>query len=513
LRDYLGNFEKNLSKLSKEMEFLQKKSNTLDDEIKDKKLIEKKLTPIINDLIIPPDVVKSILNDRIDAKWCENLKFIAEKKEIYSKYQSNEETNLTSIKELSAIVEKLILKCIERIRNYMVNQVKLLRASGVPSQVIQQHLLEVEEIYSFLLIHHKELALELRQAYINTMKWFYHSYFTKYLYSLERLNIHQIGKHMLLGNSNEDLVSSSTNNGNSFKLFNSSSNRLHPNSINTSNNDNAANNFHASGSSRPILLNEYLNLGDRGSIITTVDPTVILAQIAENNQLTYWMEFSFKNFNLALLDNVCVEYLFLGEFFKLQNGEQNDICNNIFDKTFKLGIDYTKYLISDSYDSYGILICIRLSQSFEFELQHRRIPIMEDYLNLQMIELWPKFQKLVDLNCENMKKVLTKKSSLLPGNDSSRIIPVPLTQQFAKYLTGLLNLTTNSVSETALTEPISSSIQRLTNDFEIVLNKLNNLINKKNESNKKELFLYNNYYLVYTSLSLMDSKLAIQEKE
>lgn len=517
LKEYLDEFEQNLSKLSREMEFLQKKSDSLNDEIADKKKIESQLTPIINDLIIPPEVIKSILSDEINEKWCENLRFIAEKQEIYLKYL-NQDLKFKSILDLQKILAQLIVKCVERIRDFIIRKIKMLRVNGVPSQVVQRQLLSVGEIYPFLLTHHRSLALELRQLYIYTMRWYYHSFFAKYLYSLENLKIHQVGKHVLLNNTNEDSLQQMSNASSSFSFFSQQANSSRPQ-------QQLQQQQLQQGPDRAVLINEYLNLGDRGSIITADDPTVILAQIAENNQLTYWMEFGFRNFNLALLDNVSVEYLFINEFFCIKNDTKeniNQICDTIFQRTFNLGINYTKSLINDTYDSYGVLICIRLSQAFEYELQHRRIPVMEDYLNLQMISLWPRFQKIVDANCENMKKALSKLSlisstSTFFGSGSSTknenpLIPTLLTQQFAKYLCGLLKLTTHSVFETEQVEPLSTSIQRLTNDFENILNKLNNMLNKNN-NDKKELFLYNNYYLVYTTLTSLDSKLAVQERE
>lgn len=487
LTDYLEGFQLQLSKLSAEMEFLQKKSISLNNETEEKKVLDAKLTPIINDILIPPDILKSILNDEINSKWIENLRFLQEKREIYQKYDS---LKLGSLEKMTHLLEKLKCKAIERIRDFLIRKVKQLRVYGVSSQVVQQEMLEVKDVYEYLLENQEDLALELRQAYVYTMRWYYTQGFSRYLRSLERLQLYQVGKNVLLGNSGHELDDSSNGAGFSFL--------------------NETHSGRGGKKSTAIRLNDYLNLDRRGDVIKHEDPTVMLAQIAETSELINHLEVGFHNFNMALLDNVSVEYLFCMEFFKVTTyDEMISIQQVIWQQSFQMGVNYTRLLIAETYDSYGILICIRLCQAFEYELQRRKVPVMEEYFNLQLIALWPRFQKLIDYNCENMKKVLTKTTSFFSTSGKMNpLIPQPLTQQFGRYLTGLLNLTSHAIFEVAQSEPLSTSILRLRNDFESVLTKLSS-----NTGSKKESFLYNNYFLVYTMLSDVEGKLSAQERD
>jgi len=456
LGEYLLDFNNKLIELSKELESLKSKSLNLSQNLSTRQQLESKYTPIVSDLIIPPDVIKSVYNGELDQSWCDNLQFLQEKTQIYSQYKEKY-PNLKSLKTLTETLDLLYIKAIERIKNFMVAKIKALRTIGTPSQVIQNQLIQCRDIYVFLKQKSPSLALELRQAYVYTMKWYYHSHFQRYLQSLSKLSVHVIDREALIGGQQS--------------IF-----------------------------KKNITVGDY-SLGKRDQIIHAQDPTVMPAQIAEYNQLKYHMETGFRSFNLAMIDNGSVEYLFLMEFFQL-DAEVNGVFEQIFTDTYQLGISYTKELISNTLDIFGVLILIRLSQGLIFELQRRRIPVIEDYLNLQLITLWPKFQSLIDLNCENMKRS-SSKSSAISGMKPTTAHP--LTFQFANLLSGFLKLT--GIEQQTTQEPLYNSIQRLRNDYESVLTKMSKNL-KQNE-----LFLYNNYSFVLGILTECEGSLAGSETE
>ncbi|AOA61280.1 Vacuolar protein sorting-associated protein 52 [Komagataella phaffii CBS 7435] len=448
---YLNNFEVQLKELSLQMEFLQERSNELNQQIEQKNKINRKLAPIVNDLVIPPKVILSVLNDNIDASWTKNIIFIKEKQQLLSKYTEQDELQIKCSPMVVKVLELLKLTVVERSRDFIINQIKLLRKPNCSSQVIQKQLLDCKLIYSFLKENSPELATQLRKAYAYTMRWYYHQNFSKYLYSLERLEYRTVPRDVLLGETVDS--------------------QLH--------------------------VNEYLNLGTRAELINS-HSTLMPAQIAETNQLSYYIETGFNNFNGALLDNVSTEYLFLSQFFELYKfDEVNDLFKLIFQPTFTIGINYTKNLIRGTFDIYGVLLCIRLSQLYDYELQHRKIPVMDDYINLQLINLWPHFQIIIDENCESLKKAVPKLAVQLHKTKNT-LIPLVLTQQFGQLIAGLLKLTTHKVFETEQTEPLTVGVSRLSNEFEAALTKLSSSFK---DSNQKELFFYNNFYLVLTMLS------------
>jgi hypothetical protein len=385
---------------------------------------------------------------------------------IYKKYSASPEyKDMKSIDTLKELLDILMRKSIERIKNFMILKIKKLRVVGTSSQNVQQELLLVKEISPFLFKHSPELFNELLQAYVLTMSWYYKSHFQRYLTSLEKLKIYQYDYNYLIGGQQS--------------YFQKSSNIL-----------------------------DY-SIAKRFQIINAQDPTVLLAQIAENNPITFHMEIGFRSFNLALIDNGSVEYLFLNEFFQVGSMEVvNKALDEIFKPTYRIGIQYTKNLTHQTFDMFGILILIRLSQSLILELQKRKIPVLEDYLNLQLITLWPTFQKLIDQNCENLKRSSLKSSSI---SEIHPLNPHFLTIQFTNLVYGFLKLSnSNEILIESKQEPLFNSIIRLRSEFESVLTKLSK--NLKPQS-KVESFLFVNYNYILSYLQGCEGELTEIEIE
>ena len=94
----------------------------------------------------------------------------------------------------------MLLQAIERIRDFFVSQIKALRSPNINAQIVQQQaFLTYKDLYGFLAQHHSQLAEEIGQAYINTMRWYYLSNFTRYKLALEKMPLFTVDKHDTLG--------------------------------------------------------------------------------------------------------------------------------------------------------------------------------------------------------------------------------------------------------------------------------------------------------------------------
>ena len=88
------------------------------------------------------------------------------------------------------------MQAIERIRDFLVSQIKALRSPSINAQIIQQRaFIAYKDLYLFLAKHHAQLADEIAQAYINTMRWYYSSHFTRYRTALEKIPLYTVDKH------------------------------------------------------------------------------------------------------------------------------------------------------------------------------------------------------------------------------------------------------------------------------------------------------------------------------
>ena len=82
-----------------------------------------------------------------------------------------------------------------------MTQIKAVRSPNMNAQIIQQQkLVKFKELYTFLARHHEQLAKEIGQAYVNTMRWYYLNHFTRYKDALEKLAIIRFEKADLMGN-------------------------------------------------------------------------------------------------------------------------------------------------------------------------------------------------------------------------------------------------------------------------------------------------------------------------
>lgn len=79
-------------------------------------------------------------------------------------------------------------------------QIKALRSPNINAQIIQQqNFLKYKDLYSYLYRAHPTLTEEITQAYVNTMRWYYISHFTRYSQALGKLRLHQSDQNNVLG--------------------------------------------------------------------------------------------------------------------------------------------------------------------------------------------------------------------------------------------------------------------------------------------------------------------------
>ena len=261
------------------------------------------------------------------------------------------------------------------------------------------------------------------------------------------------------------------------------------------------------------ISHDAINLGRRMDVLKRSPQTAISSYLAEEDKSTHYLETPFLSFNLALIDNASAEYSFLTQFFSPNTFHQVSLkFASIFDPTFALGHALTKSLIDPTYDCLGILLCVRLNQHFAFELQRRKVPAADGYINGTNMLLWPRFQLAMDAHCESVRRataaVSTRSAALsLTGSSSGQsTAPHLLTQRFGQFLQGILALSSEGGDE----EPVASSLGRLRGEFEGFLGKVAKSLGGEG---RRERFLGNNYALVLTIVGDSEGRLAREQRE
>jgi vacuolar protein sorting-associated protein 52 len=371
-----------------------------------------------------------------------------------------------------------LLQAIERIRDFLVAQIKALRSPHINAQIIQQqNFLRFKDLFVFLHKHHSTLAEEISQAYMNTMRWYYLNQFTRYEKALEKIKLHVLDKNDVLG---QEDTSRKTN--------------------------------VLTGSRIAGPPHDAFNLGRRIDLVKSRNAAALSSYLAEEDQATHYLEVPFRNFNLAIIDNATAEYTFLASFFSpaLSFSKIAKNFNYIFEPTFELGQALTKSLVSDTFDALGVFICIRVNNQLAFELQRRRVPAVESYVNGTNMLLWPRLQVIMDKHCESVKALtnaLPSKPSKSAADPKLSAAPHVVTQRFGQLLHGCLSLSTEAGDD----EPVLASLRRLRLDVEAFLSRQAQTYGS--DKRKSERFLYNNYSLILTIISDVTGKSAAEQQE
>lgn len=472
---YLTSFQADLAAVAAEIETLQNRSTALNTKLDNRKVVEKVLGPEVEAFGIPPGAVRKIAEGTIDDSWVRALEELEKRsKSIDAKLKEGKD--IKAAQDVRPLIDDVSNKAVERIRDYVVSQVRALRSPSINAQVIQQNsFLRYRGVFGFLAKRQPQLAEEISQAYINTMRWYYLNNFTRYKAALDKLNIHNIDQTEAIA---ADPAKKTVKPG--------------------------------------APPHDAFSIGRRMEVLRTSNDSALSSYLAEEDKGTHYLELPFRAFNLALVDNASAEYSFLTEFFTKQSFHAtNRKFNEIFQPTFELGHALTRQLVEQSVDALGVLTCVRLNQRFAFELQRRKVPAVEGYINGTNMLLWPRFQRIIDVHCESVRKLTASLSGKPAGSALSltsssasaaqTTAPHPLTQRFANFLHGILVLS----SEAGDDEPISSSLGRLRKEFEAFLLKQSKSVP---EARKRDRFLYNNYSLVCTILADAEGKMAEEFK-
>ncbi|KAK1518985.1 Vps52/Sac2 family protein [Colletotrichum costaricense] len=471
----LTSFRNDLAAVSADIETLQSRSAAMNVRLDNRKAVEKAFGPVVEELSVSPHVVSKISEGQIDETWVKMLAEVDKRATAYKKSVSNQGES-KAWADLGPLLEKLTMKAVERIRDFIVAQIKALRSPHINAQIIQQqNFLKFKDLYTFLHKHHATLAEEISQAYMNTMRWYYANQFGRYQRALEKLKLHILDKNDVLGH------------------------------------DEPTRRATVLSATKPAgPPHDAFNLGRRIDLLKSGNAAAISSYLAEEDQTTHYLEVPFRNFNLALIDNATAEYTFLAAFFSppLSLQAVSRQFNYIFEPTFALGKTLTKTLTAESYDALGLLLSIRINQHLAFELQRRKVPAVDGYINMTTMLLWPRLQVVMDHHCESLRQLMNTLPTKPRAADQNKLSAAPhlVTQRFGQILQGVLALSTEAGDD----EPVVISLRRLRSEAEAFLTRYSQSFSDKR---KRERFLYNNYSLISTIISDVGGKLGTEQQE
>ncbi|KAI7822860.1 Sac2 family-domain-containing protein [Gamsiella multidivaricata] len=399
MENLLSIFQTDLGNISTEIQTLQTKSVSMSIQLKNRMAVENYLNELLEGILVTPQLIRKIYDGEVDDTW---LAALAELNSKMYHAKTRQGRHIRALKEVGPELERLRVKSVEKIREFLLSKIKSFRIPNTNVQIMQHSvLLKYKELNQFVMERHSEVAAEVRQTYANTLRWYFSNQFEHYATGLEKLQ-------SVIGDKHEMLCADES----ARKGFFGTTKALHEKT-----------NVFAVGSRLDTLKNQ--------------DAGLILIHVANEKSLKYPYEVLFRSFNLALIDNASSEYLFLVEYFSKRSQPDIEgiklVFSHIFEPTLKLGLANVKEYADSSFDAIGILLCLRINQQMAKELERRKIPMLDKYRDAIHMALWPRFQVVVDMHIESIRKAKTK---VKPKN----VHPHWIARRYGEFASSLLLL-------------------------------------------------------------------------
>ncbi|XP_041480934.1 vacuolar protein sorting-associated protein 52 homolog [Lytechinus variegatus] len=459
MEQMLNGFQSDLGSLSAEIQTLQEQSIAMNVKLKNRQAVRGELSQFVDEMAVNERMINIVLDAPVTER-----QFLEQLHELNHKIRFVKEQafkDALSCRDVEDILEKLKLKAIFKIREFILQKVNQMKKPMTNYQLQQNAMLKSRFFYEFLLANERHVAKEVRDEYVDTMSKVYFSYFKGYINRLMKLQYDEVAdKDDLMG------VEDTAKRG----LF----------------------------SSKPSLKNRstVFTIGNRGNILTSgLEASIILPHAAQKDDTKHTFESLFRSQHFALLDNCCREYLFVCDFFMVSGSNAQDLFTNILGKTLSMFLKHMDTYTNECYDSIAVFLCIHIIQRYRVLMHKRSVPALDKYWETLLEMLWPRFKLIVELNVQSIHEMDPQKLG------SIDVRPHYITRRYAEYSGAIVNL-----NETFPDERVNRLLLKLQSEVE------NFILRMAAEfpSRKEQLiFLINNYDMmlnVITECTSEDSR-------
>ncbi len=402
----LSGFADSLGGVSDEIRQLQDKSEELSNQLKTRSEVQEKLISFVDGAVVPPDLVHVICEE----EDCSSDRFLTAVQQLARKLRTHVamDPTLPSVAESSPEFQKIKLKAVGRIREFVTSKLSVLKQPKSNLREVQSaFLLKIVDLIKFL----RELDsgvfyLEIANFYFAYASKFYQNFFKTYTQTLSRVPVEPTA-------TKSDLVGY-TEGGQSeisglMKLGGSSSSQLKTNALTLPD------------------IRERVMKEDIDS-----EPLTALTEITNR----IYPEALLRSHQKLFMEAAACEYMFLRQFFDLEdsNTDLQRFFDSVFDKSLSYMLEYVgSSLVRDCHDSVGLILCVRIVEHFQDQMANKRkIPCLDSYFEnlLSLIRLRLKYT--IEQHVDSLKRIDVKK---VPLNASG---PLPVTRKFSELASSLL---------------------------------------------------------------------------
>lgn len=357
----LSGFQAEIGSISSDIKILQEKSMDMGLKLKNRKVAELKLANFVEEIIVPPRMVDIIIDGEVNEEYMSTLEILSKKLKFVELDTMVKMSK--ALKDVQPELEKLRQKAVSKVFDFIVQKLYALRKPKTNIQILQQNiLLKYKYVVTFLKEHGKEVYVEVRGAYIDTMNKVLSAHFWAYIQALEKLQLDIA--------TSSDLIGVDTRNTSLFSR------------------------------GREPLKNRsaVFALGERIRILKEIDEPALIPHIAEASSIKYPYEVLFRSLHKLLMDTATSEYHFCGDFF----GEE-PIFYDIFTGPFSVIDEHFNSILPNCYDAIGLMLMIRIIHQHQLVMSRRRIPCLDSYLDKVNIALWPRFKMVFDMHLNSLR--------------------------------------------------------------------------------------------------------------
>lgn len=448
LETILCKFQADLGNICQEIISLHEQTVSLNKQLKCKQAVRTKLAQFIDDMTIPQPVIQHIMyTPACDKNFTDNLMILDQKIHFFKEQDFRD---ALSCNDVHQTLLGLKTKAIYKVREYVLRKIHDCRKYLSNYQVPQTALLKNKFFYQFLLSHERDRAREVQTEYLETMSKVYHSYFKEYIQRLCKSEYDdKPDENDLMASDDQHHRRIGAN-----IIFNKPSSLKNRSTVFT--------------------------VGTRGSVIREDLEAPLIMPSAAKQDVKYTPEAIFRTVHYALLDNACREFVFLRDFFMTGSDQQTiDLFSAVFTKTLNVIYNHFNDQFKSSYDTIAIFLCLHLVYRYREMARRRKITVLDSYWDSTVRYLYPRFEKLIQLQVNSVRNYNNDKSVNVDT------MPHSITRRYAEFASAL-----SSINDTYPDERISQLLSDLQNEVKNFILRIAAVFGQPKE---QQIFMINNY--------------------
>ncbi|KAG9219022.1 hypothetical protein CCMSSC00406_0001432 [Pleurotus cornucopiae] len=410
LESFLSTFQKDLSVVAGQISELQDRSKDIGNRLKSRKRIEKPLSHLISDIVVPPPLATLILDTDVGEPWISAIQNFEKKLETIKA-----RSRVKAARDLVEVVEGLRIVAATKLRAFFLALFQPIRSSVTTNMQVMQTsvLLKYRPLLPFLQRQAPNVFQEVQRSYIGAARTYYETGFRRYIRSLTSINTRVIEKPELITVSEKETITDVD-----------------------------------------MARLEYAKVDG---------PNITLAYMADDKNHKEPAEAMFRSLMLVLMDNATAEYTFITSFFaneplpmpadseapllsptallspdgsisfdnrsiaasehelrrssstsqgitaalansKAEQAGFDALWKQVFDPVLEYTQTFVRSIIEPPPPVVPLLVMIRLTEAILNEIQNRSCPPLESFVFAIRLQMWPVFQKLMTENVDSLKK-------------------------------------------------------------------------------------------------------------